>query len=94
MSSRDPWLLEGRHYRLCMQPCVCGPRGSHGEAARAGSRDETRQQSARCSRLVLPLRGRSSQGSVTSSFGSRMGSGSWIGAWHVPNHRVAQCWSQ
>lgn len=46
MSSRDPWLLEGRHCRLCMQPCVCGPRGSHGEAARAGSRDET--EAAKC----------------------------------------------
>jgi hypothetical protein len=23
-----------------------------------------------------------------------MGSGSWIRAWCVPNHRAAQCWSQ
>lgn len=40
------------------------------------------------------FRGQCSQGSMMSNFGSRMGSGSWIRAWHVPNHRAAQGWSQ
>lgn len=43
---------------------------------------------------ALPLRAQGPQGSRMSGFGSKMGSGSWIRAWLVPNRRAAQCWSQ
>lgn len=97
VSSGTPgsWL-GGPEGCACSHVHAYGPSGSHREAARAGSRVGVRRGSKvpGVPGPVLPLRGKCSQASVTSSFGSRMGSGNWIRAWRVPNHRAAQCWSQ